>query len=172
MMSFPQEPSRHSLKEPFSTAGRDFGEETLRLVASLPAPEGLADRIQTGLRTAPRTGAVVPWPTSFRPAAGLMRSAAAAAIVCVVAGGGWRIYSHIPAATPHALVMPQSPAVSAGFGAANAKHVPETLNGPVLIQHPTAQAEPVKAVVGPQAVPASPLKKKKKAAHALVAPVH
>ena len=172
MMSFPQEPFRHPFKEPFSTARRDFGEETLRLVASLPAPEGLADRVQTGLRTAPRTGTIVPWPTSFRPAAGLMRTAAAAAIVCVVAGGGWRIYSHTPAATPHLLVMPHSPAVSAGFGAANAKHVPETLNGPVLIQHPVPQPEAIKALVGPQAVPVTPLKKKKKAAHTLVAPVH
>ena len=83
------------------TPDRDLspsGEDTLRLIASLPAPEGLADRVQDGLRHAPPTARVLDWRGPVRPSGGWMQStmargAAAAAIVCVVAGGGWRIYS-------------------------------------------------------------------------------
>ena len=75
-------------------------EETLRLIASLPAPAGLEDRVHAALRSA----------RQFRPASGLaqtfetakrlddrdwMRTAAAAAIVFVVAGGGWGVYTHV-----------------------------------------------------------------------------
>ena len=86
-------PEENGLRIPATEA-----EKTLRLVASLPAPEGLADRVQEELRTAPR-GRLLQWPTALLAGAWMtspaLRGAAAAAIVCIVAGGGWRIYSHV-----------------------------------------------------------------------------
>ena len=124
----------------------ETGEDTLRLIAGLPAPEGLADRVQAGLRNAPqtatRTGRVLRWRAPLTPPGGWMRSsvvrgAAAAAIVCVVAGGGWTVYSRIsPAPTAHVIEMPQRGGPGGGgFAPAGAKRVPETLQGPVLT-HP------------------------------------
>ena len=63
------------------------------------------------------------------------RGAAAAAIVCVVAGGGWRIYSHVqtPAApTANVITMPARVGGTSGFSSANAIRTPDTLAGPVL----------------------------------------
>jgi hypothetical protein len=144
------------------------GEDTLRLLASLPAPEGLADRVKAGLRTAPRAGRVLLWraPLGTHPGwmySGLARGAAAAAIVCVVAGGGWRIYSHVqPAAAPQILAMP-APA-SSGFSSAGAMRVPDTLQRPVL-KNPPAPVPEVNVIekMPPPAGPvpgARPLKKK------------
>jgi len=45
-------------------AGVLAAEETLRLIAKLPAPEGLEDRVKAGLRSAPRRGVVIAWPFS------------------------------------------------------------------------------------------------------------
>ena len=46
-------------------------EETLRLIASLPAPAGLEDRVHAALRAAPRRGRVLAWPeASTRGATG------------------------------------------------------------------------------------------------------
>lgn len=118
------------------------GEDTLRLVARLPAPEGLADRIQEGLRHAPPTARVLHWTKPLLPSGSWMQStmargAAAAAIVVIVAGGGWRIYSRVQP-PPAARVLSMPPRVapgSGGFAQSNAKRVPQTLNGPVLT-HP------------------------------------
>ena len=115
------------------------GEDTLRLIASLPAPDGLVDRVQAGLRAAPPAGRVLAWRRPLGPVGGWMhssmaRGAAAAAIVCVVAGGGWRIYSRVqPAPAAKVLVMPQPvrPGGS-GFTPADAMRVPHTLEGPTL----------------------------------------
>jgi hypothetical protein len=121
------------------------GEDTLRLVARLPAPEGLADRVQSGLRHTSPTGRVLNWRTPLRPSGGWMQStmargAAAAAIVCVVAGGGWRIYSRVqPAPSARVVAMPSRLAPGrGGFSQAGAKRVPQTLDGPVLT-HPVAE---------------------------------
>jgi hypothetical protein len=120
------------------------GEDTLRLIASLPAPEGLADRVESGLRHTPPTGRVLNWRGRLRPSGGWMQStmargAAAAAIVCVVAGGGWRIYSGVePAPAAKVVAMPARVAPGGnGFSQAGAKRVPLTLDGPVL-SHPVA----------------------------------
>ena len=43
-------------------AGVLAAEETLRLIATLPAPAGLEDRVKAGLRSAPRRGTVISWP--------------------------------------------------------------------------------------------------------------
>lgn len=119
-------------------------EATLRLIAGLPAPEGLEDRVKAALRAAPRTAQVLPWPSAPAPGQGwlgsaLVRGAAAAAIVFVVAGGGWSVYSHVqPARTPNALAMPHM-AAPGGFSSAGAMRTPQTLSGPVL-KHPVTVA--------------------------------
>jgi hypothetical protein len=157
------------------------GEDTLRLIASLPAPEGLADRVQNGLRHAPPTARVLDWRGPLRPSGGWMQStmargAAAAAIVCVVAGGGWRIYSHVqPVPAAKVLAMPPRGAPGGGgFSPAGAKRVPQTLDGPVL-SHPVANnAEPkvvVKARGSSQPAPGRPTPAKKSAARPVAIPI-
>jgi hypothetical protein len=155
------------------------GEDTLRLIASLPAPEGLADRVQDGLRLAPRDARVLKWRgSSLRPwiQSTMARGAAAAAIVCVVAGGGWQIYSRVqptPAAKLVAMPTRIAPAGN-GFSQAGAKRVPQTLDGPMLT-HPVAEnTEPKvvgKASGSPRPVPGRPATAKKSAARPAVAPV-
>jgi hypothetical protein len=112
-------------------------EETLRVIAMMPAPEGLEDRVKTGLRAAPRRAMMIAWP--FSSAEGWMhsagtRAAAAAAIVLVVAGGGWGVYSHIQVApVPTSVVDPQTPNEAGRVSTAGAKHVPQTVEGPVVV---------------------------------------
>jgi len=112
-------------------------EETLRMIARASAPDGLVNRVQANLRNAPRTSVVMSWRAGFNgwmysPA---LRGAAAVAIVCVVAGGGWRIYSHVPPApTAKVIETPARVGSSGAFSNAGAMHKPDTLNGPVLAQ--------------------------------------
>jgi hypothetical protein len=147
-------------------------EKTLHLVASLPAPEGLADRVQEGLKQAHR-GRLLEWPMALMPggwmSAPVLRGAAAAAIVCIVAGGGWRIYSHVqtPAApTAHVVVMPARVGTQGAFSNAGAMRTPDTLAKPVLThsmapQAATPQAKPLakhrkarrRSAVSPQPAP-------------------
>jgi hypothetical protein len=139
------------------------GEETLRLIARLPAPEGLENRVKAGLRSSPATGRMVMWRDFVRPAGGwmyssLVRGAAAAAIVCVVAGGGWRIYSHVQPAPAANAVVPVS--TGNGFSNANAVRVPETLDRPVL-KHPAPEVNVVEKA--PAEIKSVPAIKKKKA---------
>lgn len=171
-------PSPHTVP----SSSQESADETLRLIASLPAPDGLSDRVQAALRTtAPHSATVLHWPVALSSHSSFLRGAAAAAIVCVVAGGGWRIYSHVPAQTsPQVIQMPQGTGLSSGFGAAGARHVPDTLNGPVLTRRAPvpplsgvsdgAQAQRVKAIVAP-ANPGAKTRKHPK--HSVVAaPVH
>lgn|ERR1035437_1143620 len=137
------------------TSIKSPAEETLRLIAKLPPPAGLVDRMQAGLRAAPRTNHLLHWPSPVFASHGWMgsnvlRGAAAAAIVCVVAGGGWGIYSRTPAApTPAAKVVAQPARVgsSGGFSTAGAMHTPETLKGPVLTH--SVKPQPTSAVIPP-----------------------
>jgi len=113
-------------------------EATLRLIANLPAPEGLEDRVKAGLRSAPRTARVLQWTGELRPSSGFaadwMRGAAAAAIVFVVAGGAWGIYSRVqPTPSARGIVMPARNGAGGGFSNAGAMRTPQTLNGPVVI---------------------------------------
>jgi hypothetical protein len=136
-------PGNRSLSDAQDRDLSQSGEDTLRMIASLPAPEGLADRMQEGLHNAPPTTRVLSWNGSVRPSGSWMhstmaRGAAAAAIVCVVAGGGWRIYSRVqPAPAAKVLAMPPRVAQGGGLSPSNAKRVPDTLIGPVL-SHPMA----------------------------------
>jgi hypothetical protein len=123
---------------PDSGAARFDAEETLRLVAKLPAPEGLEERVHAALRSAPRSARILEWPTRFAAEAAWVRSAAAAAIAFVVVGGGWGIYSRVQ--TAKVIVMPSHIAApGSGFSNAGARRTPQTLNGPAV---PHAQPEP------------------------------
>lgn len=122
----------------------DDAEATLRLIASLPAPVGLEDRIFTGVVSAPRKGRVLAWRPdaldAHRTSSGnWMRSAAAAAIVFVVAGGGWGIYSRVEQRQPaRVILMPPRLGRQGGFSSAGAIRAPRTIPGPVVKQ--TARA--------------------------------
>jgi hypothetical protein len=138
----------------------DFGQATLRLIAGLPAPAGLEERVQKALRAAPSgrvlgDGRVLAWPTRFRAriASGTimesnwMRAAAAAAIVFVVVGGGWGVYSRVqPGPAGKVIVMPQLMPRSGGISGAGAIRVPATIPGPKVKQPATKPATPRKAV--------------------------
>ena len=125
-------------------------EDTLRLIASLPAPDGLEDRVKAKLRSAPSRAKVIAWPTAF--GGGWMRAAAAAAIVVAVAGGGWGVYSHIQVAPVPSAVVDSQPLTDSGrFSTAGAMHVPQTVEGPVVAapvidkEKPTAKASKAKS---------------------------
>lgn len=134
-------------------------EETLRLLARVPAPEGLVERVQASLQRAPRGSFLTRWSGGFglngwmySPA---LRGMAAAAIVVLVVGGGWRIYSHVqPAPTAKVIVMPARVGNGGALSTAGAMRRPDTLNGPVL-----APAQPKPKVATPAPKPASHKKK-------------
>ena len=119
----------------------DCGEETLRLVASLPAPAGLEDRVHTALRNAPRSARVLAWPKAIRPQSAWMRTAAAATIVFAVVGGGWGVLTRVQQNQPaKVIVMPPRVGAPGGFSGAAAMRTPQTLNGPTVSP---AVAQPV-----------------------------
>ncbi len=120
--------------------GAGEAETTLHLIAGLPAPLGLEDRVKAALHQAPRSASLLHWPAW--PRSGWMqstwaRTVAAAAIVFVVAGGGWEVYSRVQSAEPpNAIALPPV-AAHGGFSSANAIRTPRTLDGTVLT-HPLA----------------------------------
>lgn len=120
----------------------DSGEATLRLIAQLAPPDGLEKRVLTNLRTAPRKGRLVSWPNILQPSESWMRSAAAAAIVFVVAGGGWSIYMHVQ--PPRTMIA--APAHGSGFSSAGAVRMPQTVTVPVIAKQAEAQSKPDKNV--------------------------
>jgi hypothetical protein len=135
-------------------------EETLRLIAKLSAPQGLEERMQSALRKAPRTTAVLPWPEARQNSRGWMRGAAAAAIVFVVAGGGWSIAARLHPAEPARVIAMPRVAASGGFSSAGAMRTPQTFNVPApaaadLAKKKSAEAKPAQAKIA-QAKPATP----------------
>jgi hypothetical protein len=127
-------------------SGRETGEDTLRLIAQLPAPEGIEDRVRAELRAAPRRARVLSWPAALKSDRPWMRSAAAAAIVFVVAGGGWGVYSRVqPAPSARVIVMPPRVAAPGSFSSAAAMRTPNTLNPPVVAIPSTPKPVEVKA---------------------------
>lgn len=118
-------------------------EATLRLIAALPAPAGLEDRIHSALQSslgsalpqARGTGRVLAWRTPSGSGNSWMRSAAAAAIAFVIAGGGWGVYSRVRL-PGRVVAVPVRVAAPGGFGGAGAIRTPQTLNGPVLTHPP------------------------------------
>ena len=120
-------------------------EETLRLLAHLPAPEGLEERVQAGLRAAATTAStkarILRWPAALRlenawMQSSLVRAVAAAAIVAVVVVGGWVVSSRFqPAQSSSAIMVPphaSGQTGQGGFSSAGAMRTPQTLNGPVV----------------------------------------
>jgi hypothetical protein len=133
-------------------------DETLRMIARMPAPEGLEDRVKAGLHLAEKPGRVLAWPPGRRGESlggsrvwvrtGLARGAAAAAIALVVAGGGWGIYARVgppqsakTGALPQA--QPSGAAQTGAFGEAGAMRRPLTLTGPVVKPTPQSTSQPV-----------------------------
>jgi hypothetical protein len=133
-------------------------EQTLRLIAYLAAPEGLEDRVHAGLRAAPRSAHVLAWPVRFAASGEWLRAAAAAAIVFVVAGGGYGIYSRVQPGRPSLGVAgPQGvagPRLAApgGFSEGGAVRRPQTLQGPVVTHPVTAVSPKPKAPIKPATV--------------------
>jgi hypothetical protein len=132
MNSTPHDHPRGPAYDPgISVSASSPAEETLRLISSLPAPAGLEERVRTALHRAPRLGRVLAWPRTLRPESGWMRSAAAAAIVFVVAGGGWGVYTRVDQTQPaKVIVMPARMPVSGGLTGLGAIRPPLTLPGP------------------------------------------
>ena len=111
-------------------------EESLRVIARLPVPEGLEERVIAGVRAgaggagAERGARILEFPAAW--GSSWMRGAAAAAFVFVVAGGGWGVYSRVP--RPQAakvITLPARVTAPGGFSSAGAMRTPNTLNGPV-----------------------------------------
>lgn len=144
-------------------ADSDSAEATLRLIAKLPAPNGLEDRVNAGLKSAPRSGRILEWPSMLHPAGGWMpggwmRGAAAAAIVFVVAGGGWGIYTRVQPNQPVKVVVMPRAGAGGGFSSAGAMRTPQTLNPPVVAEPVTAPKDSAQPVSTQPAL-AKPLKK-------------
>lgn len=150
--------SRNSTSGAGHETTSNSAEATLRLISRLPTPEGLEDRVMAGLKSAPRTARILHWPASLQPAGSWMRGAAAAAIVFVVAGGGWGIYTRVqPSQTTKVIVMPRAGA-GGGFSSAGAMRTPQTVNGPVVAEPVAAQpVDAQQATTQPEQV--KPLKK-------------
>jgi hypothetical protein len=139
-----------------SESVRNSGEETLRLIASLPAPAGLEGRVHKALRAAPRRGRVLAWPTGLRsimrPKSTWMRAAAAAAIVFVVVGGGWGVYTRVQHGQPaKVIVLPPHVPASGGFSGAGAMRTPQTLPGPRATPAPKTRPAQTKGAKKPAA---------------------
>jgi hypothetical protein len=113
---------------------------TLRLIAGLPAPEGLEDRVNAKLRSAPRHARILEWPERFRSDGQWMRNAAAAAIAFVVVGGGWGVYSRVQPAK--IIAMPSHISAPGSFSSGGAMRTPQTITGPVLTHPATAKPRP------------------------------
>jgi hypothetical protein len=136
-----------SKQNPFvhDSSAASAAEETLRLIASLPAPEGLEKRIEAGLRVAPRRARILPWPARLDNA--WVRVAAAAAIVFVVIGGGWGVVSLVQPSQPARgnsvppVIAPHGTAPG-GFSNAGAMRTPQTLDHPVVVTTPAPTVVP------------------------------
>lgn len=170
----------HPDKNGFSNDSGGDAEATLRLIARLPVPDGLEDRLNASLLAAPPRGRVLAWPGAFTPAGGWFRAAAAAAIVCVVAGGGWGVYSRVqpgqsaqPLAGTH--ITSQGAAQGTGqgqFSTGDAVRRPQTLIGPAAPAAVTTATPEHKTPTKPAAITQSAKAKTvKKAITPPVAPV-
>lgn len=97
-------------------------EETLRVIAALPAPDGLVERVRGRLQDAPKAGRVLSWPGA------VWRGAAAAVIVCAVAGGAWGVYLQVAPGMAARNVAPQVRVrMQGGFANAGAMRTPDSV---------------------------------------------
>lgn len=140
--------------EPLSPA-----EQTLRMLAQLPTPDGLLARLQASLRTGPQRRRLFSFNSVFGPSGWMhnaaARTAAAFGIVCVVAGGGWRIYSHVQTSPGmQGIAVPvrvnTGTAGEGGFSTSGAIAKPDPLKAPVITHHlpnatPANQQPPIQS---------------------------
>jgi hypothetical protein len=130
-------------------------EETLRLLARLPSPQGLEERLQARLQAT--AGAAQPrvlrWPVALRLESAWLRMAVAAVIVAVVVGGAWVVSSRLQPAQPaQAISIPPHEGAQSGFSSAGAMRTPQTLDRPIVKEpgttpaptHPHAARKPVR----------------------------
>ncbi len=139
-------------------------EDTLRLLAHVPVPDGLEERIHTALERRPRHSQVLEWPAALEPGtisggSQWMRAAAAAAIVFAVAGGGWGVYLHVqhPAGRMTVTPMVQPVAAPGGFSSAGAMRTPQAVKGPVVAQRLNPDKAAKRKKTAHSAVPAEAL---------------
>ena len=136
--------------------------ETLRLVARLDAPEGLAERVKTHLartQEQPARGRVLPWPAADRVVrTQWLRGAVAAGLLLSVAGGGVSAYRWV-APAPVARTAPAAvrPAPQQNFSTGGAMRTPVTLHGPVVVPGAKAKAHDA----NPHAKQAAPVEKQR-----------
>lgn len=132
------------------TALKDL-DSTLRLLARLPVPAGMEDRVFAGVLASPRKARVLEWPQPLY-ARDWVRSIAAAAIVLAVGGGGWSIYAHVEQNQPPGGITATRPVFPAGgFSSADMIRRPQTLNGPIVKKAETiTPAKPAAAFTSAQ----------------------
>jgi hypothetical protein len=147
-------------------------EATLQLIAQLPAPTGLEDRVIAAIHSAPPSGRILHWPNTMSAHGAWMpwvRGAAAAAIVFVVAGGGWGIYTHVQPSQPGKVIAMPRGGAPGGFSGAGAIRTPDTLRGPTVVQPAAAKTNEAKATKKTSArVVHAPLHAAQAAEHGLV----
>jgi hypothetical protein len=131
----------------FAHCATSEAEETLQIIAKLPAPQGLEERILKVLRSAPRRSVLLSWPSPSHLHREWMRAVAAAAIAFVVAGGSWGVYWHVQQGHPDkVIVLPAHVAAPGTFSGAAAIRTPQTLTGPVLTRPAKATSRSRKTV--------------------------
>jgi len=142
----------HTTKNGFpNQSGTSEAEQTLRLIARVPVPAGLEDRVHASLLAAPRHARILPWPSASNCSGWLplFRGVAAAAIVLVVAGSSWGVYSRVAPGQPAKGVSGPRIAGPGEFSQGGAVRRPQTLQGPIVtpqqtpvVAHPDAAAKP------------------------------
>jgi hypothetical protein len=120
-------------------------EQTLQIIARLPVPKGLEGRIVKAIRSAPRRGLLLGWPSPFDLRRQWMRTVAAASIAFVVAGGSWGVCWRVQQGQPAKLiVLPAHVSAPGTFSGAAAIRTPQTLSGPVLTHSAKATSRSAK----------------------------
>lgn len=139
--------NRHSEKTARGFAEAGEAEATLRVIAGLPAPPGLEDRVKARLERQPAGSSanLLEWPARSWVQSAWARGVAAAAIVIVVAGGSWGVYSRVQ--PKQMLIALPHVGGTGGFSSASAVRIPKTLDVPTA----TPQANPKSAGVEKQA---------------------
>lgn len=134
---------------------------TLHLLANLPVPAGLEDRVFAGVLASPRGARVLHWPRPFYTQ-DWMRGIAAAVIVLAVGGGGWGIYSHVERNAPAQVeVTPRRIQQPGAFSSAGVMRRPQTITGPE-VNKPAADAPKAQAAAEAVKTPAAKKKIAKK----------
>lgn len=131
---------------PSSTYPQQSGdpEATLRLLAQLPPPNGLADRVHRSLANAPGPSAASGFWSLWRPVHRL-QFAAAAVLVTAMAASSWTILASRHPATPATKAVAPAPAPQpSAFSTAGAEHRPSTLKPIKVPPPPKASAVPGK----------------------------